>query len=145
MLLPTLNIIGCSNKVCTSFESWVSSISNLLPHGTHPLRCPNVCPVFQEIVHLDLPDISKCRRKGREHLVWYVLDTKRFLDVLCRNESAMDDSQVRRPRRTTWYARSFSSTKTSVSESKCRPSSGRSRMAFTLIRCIVLSLARRYQ
>jgi len=52
--------------------------------------------VFQEVVHLNLPNVRKRRREGREHLVWYVLDTERFLDVLHRNESDDEwDSRVK--------------------------------------------------
>lgn len=55
---------------------------NLRPDMSQRLATPYLAPIGEEKVHLNLADLVKGRREGRENLMGYICDREGFDNVL---------------------------------------------------------------
>lgn len=58
---------------------------NLRPDMSHRLATPYLGPIGKEKIHLNLANLIKSSREGRENLMGYVCDRERFDNVLARS------------------------------------------------------------
>ena len=60
----------------------MSTCPNLRPDMLHRLAASNFAPISKEIVHLDLADLVKGGREGRENLMGNIRDSEGFDNAL---------------------------------------------------------------
>jgi hypothetical protein len=61
------------------------SRSDLRPDMSHGITTPYLAPIGQEKVYLNLANLVKCGREGRENLMRDICDREGFDDVLVRS------------------------------------------------------------
>ena len=69
----------------TFLKTGMSSRPNLRPHMSHGLATPYLAPIGKEKVHLNLANLIKRGREGRENLMGDVRDREGFGNVLARS------------------------------------------------------------
>ena len=75
----------CTANPRTFLKTWMPSSPNLRPDMSHGLATPYFTPIGEEKIHLNLANLIKRGRKGRENLMGDVCDHEGFGDVLARS------------------------------------------------------------
>ena len=82
---PLSMITRCTTNPRTFLKTRMSSRPNLRPDMSHGLATPYFAPIGKEKVHLNLANLIKRGREGRENFMGDVCDREGFGNVLARS------------------------------------------------------------